>query len=263
MPELPPRARRIPLAAVYDKQPVGTTSACAENTENLSKGQEASGNYLRVRGEYFRYAVAGQNHWELPPRARRIPAPGTDQWRTMGTTSACAENTCPQTAQGPCVGNYLRVRGEYLFTPCFRGLVSELPPRARRIRKNRNRRVRGRGTTSACAENTPEIFDRHLIPLELPPRARRILDVDLYLPRAMGTTSACAENTASKNHRGPLPGNYLRVRGEYMRNTSPIRAPMELPPRARRIHPGGYQPEECGGTTSACAENTSRDAAVR
>ena len=52
--------------------------------------------------------------------------------------------------------------------------------------------------------------------------------------------------------------NYLRVRGEY-----PLLAPLfsssgELPPRARRIHAGCAGELNDFGTTSACAENTSR-----
>ena len=52
------------------------------------------------------------------------------------------------------LGNYLRVRGEYcvlMFTiPC----LSELPPRARRIRLGVGCAPKPHGTTSACAENT-------------------------------------------------------------------------------------------------------------
>ena len=70
--ELPPRARRIqPL----DPGPVdigGTTSACAENTDQFGLRVVASGNYLRVRGEYHGWGVICWATWELPPRARRI-----------------------------------------------------------------------------------------------------------------------------------------------------------------------------------------------
>ena len=52
--ELPPRARRIPLKTHLGAKEIGTTSACAENTNiNAGKGV-ATGNYLRVRGEYPR-----------------------------------------------------------------------------------------------------------------------------------------------------------------------------------------------------------------
>ena len=50
----------------------GTTSACAENTNiNAGKGV-ATGNYLRVRGEYRQEAKEKKIGMELPPRARRI-----------------------------------------------------------------------------------------------------------------------------------------------------------------------------------------------
>ena len=50
--ELPPRARRIqPFIRVRDK-PLGTTSACAENTTSRVTPTNHPRNYLRVRGEY-------------------------------------------------------------------------------------------------------------------------------------------------------------------------------------------------------------------
>ena len=53
--ELPPRARRIPHYPPPPGHCPGTTSACAENTVNQHQEWEASGNYLRVRGEYGRF----------------------------------------------------------------------------------------------------------------------------------------------------------------------------------------------------------------
>ena len=50
--ELPPRARRILCPATTQFFIVGTTSACAENTENSIVCQVQKRNYLRVRGEY-------------------------------------------------------------------------------------------------------------------------------------------------------------------------------------------------------------------
>ena len=52
------------------------------------------------------------------------------------------------------MGNYLRVRGEYLMGEIRNQEDLELPPRARRIRHDRTRAAAPRGTTSACAENT-------------------------------------------------------------------------------------------------------------
>ena len=91
--ELPPRARRIRFKPNSPWALTGTTSACAENTPLHNISPVLHGNYLRVRGEYM---AAGMNPFprkELPPRARRIPAP-------------------PRPARGSC-RNYLRVRGEY------------------------------------------------------------------------------------------------------------------------------------------------------
>ena len=50
--ELPPRARRIHFTSTIGDIDHGTTSACAENTENLWLLCEFTRNYLRVRGEY-------------------------------------------------------------------------------------------------------------------------------------------------------------------------------------------------------------------
>ena len=50
--ELPPRARRIQPKCRIRPVAHGTTSACAENTENPICRSMRPGNYLRVRGEY-------------------------------------------------------------------------------------------------------------------------------------------------------------------------------------------------------------------
>ena len=50
-----------------------------------------------------------------------------------GTTSAYAENTASWTRPVPAMGNYLRVRGEYIIAFAKIIGVEELPPRTRRI----------------------------------------------------------------------------------------------------------------------------------
>ena len=111
--ELPPRARRIPGWAIgLDKLP-GTTSACAENTGEISWPHHGSRNYLRVRGEYSISHTQISYDLELPPRARRIlPSPLFNEF-PHGTTSACAENTGLDHLANSIDRNYLRVRGEY------------------------------------------------------------------------------------------------------------------------------------------------------
>ena len=71
-----------------------------------------------------------------------------------GTTSACAENTLNRIREDLLEGNYLRVRGEYGYTPDTIVMHPELPPRARRIQKLLRVATKQLGTTSACAENT-------------------------------------------------------------------------------------------------------------
>ena len=193
---------------------------------------------------------------ELPPRARRIPPHPHIHATSLGTTSACAENTRkPHRLEFP-AWNYLRVRGEYNWPVSSVGLSVELPPRARRIRKTNTTNKDYAGTTSACAENTSFAPSQAFLRKELPPRARRILLVSTLAWACSGTTSACAENTCGRSTNAAYTRNYLRVRGEYSAWRGLLGQILELPPRARRIL------KRCGclgggvGTTSACAENT-------
>ena len=71
--ELPPRARRILTSPLVVGVLGGTTSACAENTENFLFVSAGERNYLRVRGEYAYLDAIEADSQELPPRARRIP----------------------------------------------------------------------------------------------------------------------------------------------------------------------------------------------
>ena len=152
--ELPPRARRILAEAISAVAPLGTTSACAENTTESCSGWGVGWNYLRVRGEYHREHDDDESYLELPPRARRIRPGGVRRPPENGTTSACAENTSFPPQRRSRWRNYLRVRGEYSACSAMTSSIVELPPRARRIHGTSVDSVRPRGTTSACAENT-------------------------------------------------------------------------------------------------------------
>ena len=133
---------------------LGTTSACAENTEGGYPVQGTPGNYLRVRGEYTTSGSAPFESMELPPRARRIHIRVVVTRNVQGTTSACAENTSRIVTTGSMRWNYLRVRGEYPTRGDSDFLDVELPPRARRILWATPFTPPSGGTTSACAENT-------------------------------------------------------------------------------------------------------------
>ena len=151
---------------------------------------------------------------ELPPRARRIPITPWRRIRSLGTTSACAENTINIGGLVDHGRNYLRVRGEYERWIMAISFAMELPPRARRIHSS----------LVVCVRIA-----------ELPPRARRILNLLIRHLDGEGTTSACAENTDFGGASDGLLRNYLRVRGEYTYQVLEDHAPPELPPRARRI----------------------------
>ena len=152
--ELPPRARRIRDFSDLLHHYLGTTSACAENTDDHASEACHTRNYLRVRGEYSSNSRAIFKSRELPPRARRILR---EYWQIVGlsgTTSACAENTRSPSPPAPPTRNYLRVRGEYDLGYPQERVHKELPPRARRIRCASIYPTSSLGTTSACAENT-------------------------------------------------------------------------------------------------------------
>ena len=95
---------------------------------------------------------------ELPPRARRIPITPWRRIRSLGTTSACAENTINIGGLVDHGRNYLRVRGEYERWIMAISFAMELPPRARRIPISAEHLMDYYGTTSACAENTHTKF---------------------------------------------------------------------------------------------------------
>ena len=79
----------------------------------------------------------------------------------MGTTSAYAENTAPNTNNLYRPRNYLRVRGEYAKALKEMGINAELPPRTRRILNDFLLLIRHKGTTSAYAENTQRVGCGH------------------------------------------------------------------------------------------------------
>ena len=153
---------------------------------------------------------------ELPPRTRRIPAEVAADPRSLGTTSAHAENTGHDVVTGEHLGNYLRARGEYTDTISAQAPAQELPPRTRRILLGARVFPARGGTTSAHAENTRksrlwlrarwnylrargEYPPRSLLTpavSELPPRTRRIHLIPSKAGTKMGTTSAHAENTS-------------------------------------------------------------------
>ena len=168
-----------------------------------------------MRGEYKTAVDAPSSTTELPPRARRIPGTAHRARSGHGTTSACAENTSITGSIKKISENYLRVRGEYSSLKVALLALLELPPRARRIQHPQTCFRSAIGTTSACAENTPQAWSHPCVSrnylrvrgeysagtkeydsnMELPPRARRIRHIPLCDINIKGTTSACAENT--------------------------------------------------------------------
>ena len=94
---------------------------------------------------------------------------------------------------------------------------------------------------------------------ELPPRTRRIHMVAKLFLVHQGTTSAYAENTFLAVTISWNDANYLRVRGEYILSGIAYSVEEELPPRTRRIPRNAAMTSSHAGTTSAYAENTSKN----
>ena len=86
-----------------------------------------------MRGEYASDPVPTPLTSELPPHARRIPTTLDNENASLGTTSACAENTYFYYTHSIMEWNYLRMRGEYLDVALAYRFLAELPPHARRI----------------------------------------------------------------------------------------------------------------------------------
>ena len=117
MMELPPRTRRILDSLVSKMEPIGTTSAHAENTSHMTSIIGLWRNYLRARGEYCRGYGWYLESAELPPRTRRILENLLGFGIIHGTTSAHAENTAGRRFSSSNMRNYLRARGEYRLQP--------------------------------------------------------------------------------------------------------------------------------------------------
>ena len=131
-------------------------------------------NYLRVRGEYAGGLGIAGGIGELPPRARRIPEMNSPKNSLRGTTSACAENTDLLKTGSVDLGNYLRVRGEYLRANVIKQRGVELPPRARRI-PAKTLRIRLSMVNYLRVRGEYSMYRSIAKPnWELPPRARRI-----------------------------------------------------------------------------------------
>ena len=114
-------------------EPIGTTSAHAENTYAHQWPPSPDQNYLRARGEYIAVLRSEELTMELPPRTRRIRGAVINLQVLFGTTSAHAENTKGVPLMADDELNYLRARGEYGAKQQGGAFEAELPPRTRRI----------------------------------------------------------------------------------------------------------------------------------
>ena len=91
----PPRVRSRPKQSQCQCQHVGITSACAEQTSNLSSPRSATRDHLRVCGADQVTVVPLPGIGGSPPRVRSRPFALPLHAAALGITSACAEQTRP------------------------------------------------------------------------------------------------------------------------------------------------------------------------
>ena len=150
----PPRVRsRLPEVHA-DLQPLGITSACAEQTWMFSGSRRWPRDHLRVCGADHCSNSITELALGSPPRVRsRLVWRGRQQ-REQGITSACAEQTSRSRAKRIPPRDHLRVCGADSRLSFSKSHPVGSPPRVRSRPYTCHRARCGRRITSACAEQT-------------------------------------------------------------------------------------------------------------
>ena len=188
-----------------------------------------------------------------PPRVRSRPWPDSLTRRTVGITSACAEQTRPTITRRNLTWDHLRVCGadgrHWVGTPAARGS----PPRVRSRRVCVAQSRKRGGITSACAEqtaracgNAPTSGDHlrvcgadatavdNCVPGDgSPPRVRSRLPDPTKISRSCRITSACAEQTPRPQACNVWKRDHLRVCGADGIEKRMGRRDRGSPPRVR------------------------------
>ncbi len=100
--EIPPRARRRAVAQQVQASLEGNTSACAEKSPVWIRSFQATGKYLRVRGEeHFRDDMPVDKQ-EIPPRARRRAFLNSNFSLSRCGFAYVLAKTCTQVKGRPC-----------------------------------------------------------------------------------------------------------------------------------------------------------------
>ena len=150
----PPRVRSRLRDCQSVRQPVGITSACAEQTRPSGPVDSGRGDHLRVCGADSLYSSASSELVGSPPRVRSRRRSHARPVVGRGITSACAEQTPDTTGQGRHPKDHLRVCGADQVPLRRDASAGGSPPRVRSRPRVGRPGERSTGITSACAEQT-------------------------------------------------------------------------------------------------------------
>ena len=160
----PPRVRSRHVIGCNVSARPGITSACAEQTESWAWVRAGREDHLRVCGADQALMKTRRAGNGSPPRVRSRHPAAVHFPRTVGITSACAEQTAASACPCPCAPDHLRVCGADQSTLPTQFAQLGSPPRVRSRLESDAVGQLGRGITSACAEQTAlmasEMFSR-------------------------------------------------------------------------------------------------------
>ena len=249
----PPRVRsRLPHVGARFRQS-GITSACAEQTAVAVTGIVVFGDHLRVCGADCSSTLSAVCIAGSPPRVRSRHKHGKTRPTWHRITSACAEQTGRARRRHGRYGDHLRVCGADFGGFIVAEPVVGSPPRVRSRRRHRTNRRRCPRITSACAEQTPDRWNRwcptgdhlrvcgadiHARPVGLilegsPPRVRSRHRAPPQANHRNRITSACAEQTLPRMTRRSSVRDHLRVCGADRKRGGHDRRIQGSPPRVR------------------------------
>ena len=229
----PPRVRS--RRTHYDEleDVAGITSACAEQTRSPVRRRGSGRDHLRVCGADDYNPNGLVLTVGSPPRVRSRRHHPRLWYRRQGITSACAEQTRAVRWRWRSSADHLRVCGADLMTANGGSATGGSPPRVRSRQPGVLGHGRGRGITSACAEQTPSSAarsnaawdhlrvcgaDRHSAAVAptlpgSPPRVRSRQLGGFAEGQRPGITSACAEQTLTTFATFIRSRDHLRVCG--------------------------------------------------
>ena len=152
------RSRRC--ARGPDCRSLGITSACAEQTTDISCYITLGGDHLRVCGADEGCGESSSLLLGSPPRVRSRRCLPRPLCRRDGITSACAEQTWSASTGSTAGRDHLRVCGADFSSSTVLPFGMGSPPRVRSRPDSDGMRATPGGITSACAEQTPDEIPR-------------------------------------------------------------------------------------------------------